>query len=153
MQRHKNNEARCNMVRNTGRTLKCRAQVGASLATPTTVQVSIQVDPNQTASTEIFVPTTENWVITDMYILAAGGGTAATGTSDPMIEFIKNRGISLGITPPISAMLISNNTRPRFLPSPIGYEAGDIMTIQAITTTTNSATADDMYFYVAVDQT
>ena len=115
--------------------------------------IEIQVDPNQTAATEIFVPTTENWVVTDMYILAAGGGTAATGTSDPMIEFIKNRGISLGITPPISAMLISNNTRPRFLPSPIGYEAGDILTIQAITTTTNSATADDMYFYVAVDQT
>ena len=50
-------------------------------------------------------------------------------------------------------LLISNNKRPRFLQTPIGYEAGSILTIQAITTTTNSATADAITFYVAVDIT
>ena len=138
------------MVRNTGRTLICNVQVLASLATPQTVQATIQIDPNMTAQSEIFVPTTENWVITDCYILAALGGT---GTTNPMIEFIKDRGVSMGITTPLSALLISNNTRPRFLPTPIGYEAGSILTIQAITTTTNSATADNINFYVAVDIT
>ena len=138
------------MVRNTGRTLTCAVPVAASLIAPQTVQATIQIDPNMTAQSEIFVPTTENWVITDCYILAALG---ATVTTNPMIEFIKDRGISMGITTPLSALLISNNTRPRFLPTPIGYEAGSILTIQAITTTTNSATADAITFYVAVDIT
>ena len=138
------------MVRNTGRTLTCAVPVAASLIAPQTVQATIQIDPNMTAQSEIFVPTTENWVITDCYILAALG---ATGTTNPMIEFIKDRGVSMGITTPLSALLISNNTRPRFLPTPIGYEAGSILTIQAITTTTNSATADAITFYVAVDIT
>jgi len=138
------------MVRNTGRTLTVRYQIAASLIAPQTNQCTIQIDPNMTAQSEIFVPTTENWVITDCYILAALGGT---GTTDPMIEFIKDRGISMGITTPLSALLISNNTRPRFLPAPIGYEAGSILTIQAITTTDNNATADDTNFYVAVDIT
>ena len=138
------------MVRNTGRTLTVNYQIAASLAAPQTNQCTIQIDPNMTAQSEIFVPTTENWVITDCSILAALG---ATGTTDPMIEFIKDRGISMGITTPLSALLISNNTRPRFLPAPIGYEAGSIITIQAITTTDNDATADDTNFYVAVDIT
>ena len=138
------------MVRNTGRTLTVNYQIAASLAAPQTNQCTIQIDPNMTAQSEIFVPTTENWVITDCYILAALGGT---GTTDPMIEFIKDRGISMGITTPLSALLISNNTRPRFLPAPIGYEAGSILTIQAITTTDNNATADNTNFYVAVDIT
>ena len=138
------------MVRNTGRTLTVNYQIAASLTAPQTNQCTIQIDPNMTAQSEIFVPTTENWVITDCYILAALGGT---GTTDPMIEFIKDRGISMGITTPLSALLISNNTRPRFLPAPIGYEAGSILTIQAITTTDNNATADDTNLYVAVDIT
>jgi hypothetical protein len=138
------------MVRNTGRTLTCNVPVAASLIAPQTVQATIQIDPNMTAASEVFVPTTENWVITDCYILAALG---ATGTTNPMIEFIKDRGVSMGITTPLSALLISNNTRPRFLPTPIGFEAGSILTIQAITTTTNSATADNINFYVAVDIT
>ena len=138
------------MVRNTGRTLTVNFTVVASLAAPITRQCTIQLDPNMTAQSEIFVPTTENWVITDCYILAALG---ATGTTNPMIEFIKDRGVSMGITTPLSALLISNNTRPRFLPTPIGYEAGSILTIQGITTTDNNATADAITFYVAVDIT
>tara|TARA_R100000963_G_C4587219_1_gene65819 strand:- start:183 stop:599 length:417 start_codon:yes stop_codon:yes gene_type:complete len=138
------------MVRNTGRTLTVNMTVLASLAKPITRQCTIQLDPNMTAQSEVFVPTTENWVITDCYILAAFG---ATGTTNPQIEFIKDRGVSMGITTPLSALLISNNTRPRFLPTPIGYEAGSILTIQGITTVDNNVTADDINFYVAVDIT
>jgi len=140
------------MVRNTGRTLTCTVAVTASYKTPQTVQATIKISPNDTGSTELFVPTTENWVITDCYILAALDAAVA-GTTDPMIEFIKDRGTSMGVTTPLSALLISNNTRPRFLPSPIGYEAGSILTIQAITTVDNNATADAITFYVAVDIT
>jgi hypothetical protein len=138
------------MVRNTGRTLTVNMTVAINLVAPITRQCTIQLDPNMTAQSEVFVPTTENWVITDCYILTAFG---ATGTTNPQIEFIKDRGISMGITTPLSALLISNNTRPRFLPTPIGYEAGSILTIQGITTTDNNATADDIDFYVAVDIT
>ena len=138
------------MVRNTGLTLECTfANASANIASPTTMNVTIKTTPNDGGSTEQFVPTTENWVLTDMYIISS----ADSGTSDPIIEFIKDRGVSMGSTVPLSTELVSNNTRPRFLPTPIGYESGSILTIQGITTTDNNGTADDINFYVAVDIT
>jgi hypothetical protein len=56
----------------------------------------------------------------------------------------------MGTTPPLSALLVSNNTRPRFLPSPVGFEAGSIVRMFSHTTIANDATADSIKFYVAV---
>ena len=135
------------MVSNTGLTLTCTATVVASATTPTIVQCTIKTSPTDSGNTEVFVPQTENWILTDMYIIAS----ADSGTSDPMIEFIKNRGISMGTSTGISALLISNNTRPRFLPKPIGFAGGDILSMQAITAIDNDATVDNIKFFVAVD--
>ena len=82
-----------------------------------------------------------------MYIISS----ADSGTSDPQIEFIQNRGISKGTSTGISALLVSNNTRPRFLPRPIGFAGGDILSMQAITAIDNDATVDNIKFFVAVD--
>ena len=53
------------MVRNTGRTLTCTMEVTASYTAPQTVQANIKLSPNDDGKKEVFVPTTENWVLTD----------------------------------------------------------------------------------------
>jgi hypothetical protein len=134
------------MVSNTGFVLECTATVAASDAAGTIDVVSMKTDPTVSSVTELFVPTTENWVFTDAYILAS----ADAGTSSPMIDFDKNRGRSMGKTPPLSSLLVTNNTRPRFLPNPIGFEAGSIVRMFSNTTIANDGTADSVKFYVAV---
>ena len=48
------------MVRNTGLTLECTfANPSASIASPTTMNVTIKTTPNDAGSTEQFVPTTD----------------------------------------------------------------------------------------------
>ncbi len=134
------------MVSNSGFVLECTATVAASDAAGTIDVVNMQTDSTVAAVTELFVPVTENWVFTDAYILAA----ADAGTSSPSIRFDKNRGRSMGTTPPLSALLVSNNTRPRFLPSSIGFEAGSIVRMFTATTIANDGTADAIKFFVAV---
>tara|TARA_R110000796_G_scaffold25901_1_gene72529 strand:- start:1581 stop:1994 length:414 start_codon:yes stop_codon:yes gene_type:complete len=134
------------MVSNSGFVLECTATVAASDAAGTIDVVNMQTDSTVASVTELFVPVTENWVFTDAYILAA----ADAGTSSPSIRFDKNRGRSMGTTPPLSALLVSNNTRPRFLPSSIGFEAGSIVRMFSNTSIANDATADAIKFFVAV---
>ena len=139
------------MVRNTGFTLICGFQ-NPSTATDgvgTVMNVTMQVDPLQTATSELFVPITENWIISDMYISA----TADSTTGDPIILFIKDRGNTMGKTTILSAQLVSNNTRPRFLPTAIGFEAGTILTMQAISTVIYGTSVETGKFWVAIDIT
>lgn len=134
------------MVSNSGFVLECTATVAASDAAGTIDVVTMKTDSTVSGVTELFVPVTENWVLTDAYILAS----ADAGTSAPTVKFDKNRGRSMGTTPPLSALLVTNNTRPRFLPSPVGFEAGSIIRMFTATTIANDATADSIKFYVAV---
>lgn len=134
------------MVSNTGFILECTATVAASDAVGTIDVVSMKTDPTVSAVTELQTPLTENWVFTDAYILAS----ADAGTSSPVVSFDKNRGRSMGSTPPLSALLVTNNTRPRFLPQPIGFEGGSIIRMFTNTTIANDTAADSIKFYVAV---
>jgi len=134
------------MVRNTGITLECTRTIAASAGTGTINPVTIKTSPIQSGDTEIFVPQTENWIFTDCYVLTA----ADYGTSQPMVNFIKNRAISMGTSTSLGALLVTSNTRPRFLPQPIGFEAGSIVTMETITTIANDTDADSIKFYVAV---
>jgi len=134
------------MVRNTGITLECTRAVPAASAVGTILPVTIKTSPTQTGDTEIFVPQTENWIFTDCYVLA----TADYGASQPMVNFIKNRAISMGTSTSLAALLVTSNTRPRFLPQPIGFEAGSIVTMETITTIVAGVAADAIKFYVAV---
>ncbi len=135
------------MVRGSGRTLECTFAVAIAAPRASVIQSNIRIEPTQALQTEVFVPQTENWVFTDMYILAA----ADAGVSQPEISFIKNRTNTMGTTAPLGVFLVTNNTRPRFLPSPIGYEAGSIIGIQGTTTIVAGAGADAIRFFVAVD--
>ncbi len=135
------------MVRNTGITLECSSTVTASSAIGSIFQCNIKTSPNSSATQkEIFVPQTENWVLTDMYVVS----TSDYGSSQPVVEFIKNRGISMGTSTSLVALLVTSNTRPRFLPSPIGFEAGSILQMQTINTIAEGGSDATIKFFVAV---
>jgi len=128
-----------------GITLECTATIVANATAGTIKAVSIKTDPTVSSVTELQVPLSETWVFTDLYILAS----ADAGTSNPVVNFDKNRGNSLVTSPPLATMLITNNTRPRFSPRPIGYNGGDLIRMFLYTTVANDAVADDIKFYVA----
>jgi len=129
-----------------GLVLECTATVGASDVAGTIDVVSLKTDPTVSAVTELQVPLTENWIATDMYILAS----ADSGTSNPVVTMDKNRGRTLVQTPPLSSVLITNNTRPRFSPQPVGFEGGSIVRMFTHTTIDNDSTADSIKFFVAI---
>ena len=134
------------MVAGTGLTLECTSAPASLAAVGTIDTVTIKTDPTVSGVTELQVPLTEAWVLTDCYVLA----TAGYGVTQPMVNFDKNRGRSMGTTPSLAAMLVPSNTRPRFSPSPIGFEGGSIMRMFTITTVVNTTPVDSITFYVAV---
>ena len=99
-----------------------------------------------TGTTTLTIPITENWVLTDLYVVAA----ADYGTGQPFVEFTKDRGITMGTSASLISLLVTNNTSPRFLPEPVGFEAGTVMQMTTVMTVANDATADAYIFYVAV---
>ena len=134
---------------NSGLVLNCTAIYAANAPAATVLSVTMQTSPTVTGVTELQVPLTENWIATDVYILAAAGAGSGT-VINPVITMDKNRGRTLVQTPPLSAMLITSNTRPRFSPQPIGFEGGSIIRMFGTSTVLNGAAASNIQFSVAI---
>jgi len=134
---------------NSGIVLTCTAAFAIAAPVATVISANMQTSPTVAAVTELQVPLTENWIATDVYILAAGGAGAPT-VIDPVISMDKNRGRQLVQTPPLSSMLITNNTRPRFSPQPIGFEGGSIIRMFATSTVLNGGAISTATYYVAI---
>ena len=134
---------------NSGLVLNCTAQYAAAAPVATVLSVTMQTSPTVTGVTELQVPLTENWIATDVYILAAAGAGSATVVA-PVITMDKNRGRTLVQTPPLNAMLITSNTRPRFSPQPIGFEGGSIIRMFATSTVLNGGAVSNIQFSVAI---
>ena len=134
---------------NSGLVLNCTATYAAAAPVATVLSVTMQTSPTVTGVTELQVPLTENWIATDVYILAAAGAGSATVIA-PVITMDKNRGRTLVQTPPLNAMLITSNTRPRFSPQPIGFEGGSIIRMFATSTIVNGAAVSNIQFSVAI---
>ena len=134
---------------NSGIVLTCTAAFAIAAPIATVISANMQTSPTVGAVTELQVPLTENWIATDVYILAAGGAGAPT-VIDPVISMDKNRGRQLVQTPPLSSMLITNNTRPRFSPQPIGFEGGSIIRMFATSTVLNGGAISTATYYVAI---
>ena len=134
---------------NSGLVLNCTATYAAAAPVATVLSVTMQTSPTVTGVTELQVPLTENWIATDVYILAAG--CAGSGTViNPVITMDKNRGRTLVQTPPLNAMLITSNTRPRFSPQPVGFEGGSIIRMFATSTVLNGGAVSNIQFSVAI---
>ena len=134
---------------NSGLVLNCTATYAAAAPVATVLSVTMQTSPTVTAVTELQVPLTENWIATDVYILAAAGAGTPT-VINPVVSMDKNRGRQLVQTPPLSSMLITNNTRPRFSPQPIGFEGGSIIRMFATSTVLNGGAISTATYYVAI---
>ena len=134
---------------NSGLVLNCTATYAITAPAATVLSVTMQTSPTVTGVTELQVPLTENWIATDVYILAAAGAGSATVIA-PVITMDKNRGRTLVQTPPLNAMLITSNTRPRFSPQPIGFEGGSIIRMFATSTIVNGAAVSNIQFSVAI---
>ena len=134
---------------NSGLVLNCTAQYAVAAPVATVLSVTMQTSPTVTGVTELQVPLTENWIATDVYILAAAGAGSATVIA-PVITMDKNRGRTLVQTPPLNAMLITSNTRPRFSPQPIGFEGGSIIRMFATSTVLNGGAVSNIQFSVAI---
>jgi hypothetical protein len=134
---------------NSGIVLTCSAAFAAAAPVATVISATMQTSPTVTAVTELQVPLTENWIATDVYILAAAGAGTPT-VINPVVSMDKNRGRQLVQTPPLSSMLITNNTRPRFSPQPIGFEGGSIIRMFATSTVLNGGAISTATYYVAI---
>ena len=137
---------------NSGLVLNCTATYVAAAPAATVLSVTMQTSPTVAGVTELQVPLTENWIATDVYILAAAGSGGGVGATiiNPVITMDKNRGRTLVQTPPLGAMLITSNTRPRFSPQPIGFEGGSIIRMFATSTVLNGAAVSNIQFSVAI---
>lgn len=134
---------------NSGLVLQCSAAFAITAPVATVIAATMQTDPTVAVVTELQVPLTENWIATDVYILAATGAGTPT-VINPVISMDKNRGRKLVQTPPLSSMLITNNTRPRFSPQPIGFEGGSIVRMFATSTVVNGGAGSTATFFVAI---
>jgi hypothetical protein len=134
---------------NSGLVLNCNCVYAANAPVATVQAATMQTSPVVAAVNELQVPLTENWIATDVYILVAAGAGTPT-VINPVISCDKNRGRQLVQTPPLSSMLITNNTRPRFSPQPIGFEGGSIIRMFGTSTVLNGGAISTANFFVAI---
>jgi len=134
---------------NSGLVLNCTATYAAAAPAATVLSVLMQTSPTVNGVNELQVPLTENWIATDVYILAIAGAGSATNVQ-PVITMDKNRGRTLVQTPPLGAMLITSNTRPRFSPQPVGFEGGSIIRMFTTSTILNGGAISNIQFSVAI---
>ena len=134
---------------NSGLVLNCTATYAIAAPAATVLSVTMQTSPTVNGVNELQVPLTENWIATDVYILAIAGAGSATNVQ-PVITMDKNRGRTLVQTPPLGAMLITSNTRPRFSPQPVGFEGGSIIRMFTTSTILNGGAISNIQFSVAI---
>ena len=135
---------------NSGLVLNCNCVYAANAPVATVQAATMQTSPVVAAVNELQVPLTENWIATDVYILVAAGAVEPQLLSILLYLCDKNRGRQLVQTPPLSSMLITNNTRPRFSPQPIGFEGGSIIRMFGTSTVLNGGAISTANFFVAI---
>lgn len=127
--------------------LTLTSTVAASAAVNTTQLVNIATSPEVSTVTTLTIPSGQTWIITDLYILASGDA----GTSDPQFRFVKNQTGIVGQTNNLSALLVSNNSRPKLEPK-LGFEGTSQLQVYLITTVANDAAADSIKAFAPVDK-
>lgn len=111
---------------------------------------TLRTNPAIARVTNLLVPQTQTWLIDDLYITAA----ASAGLSDPIVKVIKNETNILADTPPLTALLVTNNSRPKTFAKILGFEGMSYMTNQIISTVANDTTAEVIRWFLtgAVNQ-
>jgi len=130
-------------------TLTCTstAVVAASAAVGTVFNISMTDDPGVTAVVRFLIPSGQTWIFEDLFISTTAGSGA---TVDPVVRIFKDGGRIMGTTPPLSTLLVSNNSRPPYSNRKFLYRGGQTVQMQGITTIVNDGSTDTITFYVRV---
>ena len=127
--------------------LICTATVVADLGAGGVTNVTITDDPSITGVQRFMVPIGQNWVFEDLYISSStGAGTDV----NPVVRIYKGGGRVMGTTPPLSDLLVTNNSRPPYSNTRFGYRGGETISMQCINTEANDSAADSIAFRVRV---
>jgi len=126
--------------------LICTATVVASALVGTINNVTVTDSPDVAGVIRFVVPDGQVWIFEDLYISVVAGA----GVSDPVIRIFKDGGRILGTTPPLSNLLVSNNSRPPYANRKFLYRPRQTMQLQTITTVANDLTADAIAFFIRV---
>ncbi len=89
-------------------------------------------NPVEGAKDSLQVPVTQVWIIKDIYVKSAP-------SIDVMLEIYKNGTKKMIRTSPLSTQVITNDSRDKI--TPLGFEPGSIISVQAINLEANSGTA------------
>lgn len=128
------------------KTIKLAITIPAGASAGTVLNATITDDPSVGAVNEVQIPITETWYITDIYVKSAP-------SVDIQLTFVKNRRRELYRTPPVSALVQSNPSRPE--PPVMMYQAGEILSVKATTLEANSGTSAvtvEVFVDVAVEE-
>ena len=132
--------------RTAGFTLICTDTIQGSDGIGTVGAVNMTRSPLFATQTELTVPSNQSWQIWDIYITAAAGA----GTSEPVVKILKNLDAEMILTPNLGALLVSNNSRPKFSLMDIGFEPVSLMSMLIETTVANDTADDNIAFRVAI---
>ena len=122
------------------------ATIAIAAAVGTIANVNITDSPELQTVTRFLIPEGQNWILEDLYISAIGGAA----TADPVIRVFKGGGRIMGTTPPLSNLLISNNSRPPYSNVKFMYRGGESLSMQTISTVAAGAGVNNITFFIRV---
>jgi len=125
-------------------TLAVSLSVPANTPAGTLLQADIVVNPfTGVTAKEAVIPASQSWYIMDVFIRASGD----VGV-DAQAIFLKNGVKQLLITDPLSSLLISNPSRPRY--PTVFYGPNDRLSIFVRTLAATGSSAATITFYIKV---
>lgn len=89
---------------------------------------NLQWNPRIPAATEVIIPISEYWLLTDLFIAKS----TDDGSAEPVIEFKKDNDRLLDTSQQLNVVLVTSAQRPNGLHAGLGYEGGSHMTANSI---------------------
>lgn len=113
-----------------GGNIQIRATLANAAVAGTIAQASLQWTPRVAAAAEIIIPTSELWLLTDLYC----NSTANAGTDvSPQVNFYKDNDRLLDSSHYLLSVLVTSNQRPNGLHGNLQYEGGSHMSATVLT--------------------
>ena len=132
-----------------GGTIQATATIPASAAIGQAVICTLLYDPSYATDTLVTIPQTERWRLTDVWIRAAADAGITTNCE---IHFKKDVDRTVDRSKPLAVVLITAAQRPNGLNADIEYEGGSQLSMFAVPTVANDATADSVVAYIPYEK-
>ena len=114
------------------KTIQIQVTIPANTSANSVLTAKLIDNPVEGAKDSLQVPVTQVWIIKDIYVKSAP-------SIDVMLEIYKNGTKKMVRTAPLSTQVITNDSRDKI--TPLGFEPGSIISVQAINLDANSGTA------------